>query len=179
MEVKMARGAHDTLNDRLDKSDEIQAQTNAQLSKITITPESYGAIGDGIADDTEAFKTLFENLFSGCVVLLGHNKTYCISNGGFNCFVDNVKVIGNNATIKIKDNSGYINNLLHDIADKNIFNFISNGISIENLNFNGNIENNFIQHNGNKYYGVHPDLNIDGLPKNFASYNVINFVGMA
>ncbi len=32
MEVKMARGTHNTLNDRLDKSDEIQAQTNAQLS---------------------------------------------------------------------------------------------------------------------------------------------------
>lgn len=34
MEVKMARGAHNTLNDRLNKSDEIQAQTNAQLSQI-------------------------------------------------------------------------------------------------------------------------------------------------
>ena len=29
----MARGIHNTLNDRLDKSDEIQAQTNAQLSQ--------------------------------------------------------------------------------------------------------------------------------------------------
>lgn len=34
MEVKMARGTHNTLNDRLNKSDEIQAQTNAQLSQI-------------------------------------------------------------------------------------------------------------------------------------------------
>ena len=34
MEVKMARGTHNTLNDRLDKSDEIQAQTNAQLSDL-------------------------------------------------------------------------------------------------------------------------------------------------
>ena len=33
MEVKMARGTHNTLNDRLNKSDEIQAQTNAQLSQ--------------------------------------------------------------------------------------------------------------------------------------------------
>ncbi len=33
MEVKLARGTHTTLNDRLDKSDEIQAQTNAQLSQ--------------------------------------------------------------------------------------------------------------------------------------------------
>ena len=34
MEVKMARGTHNTLNDRLDNVDEIQAQTNAQLSSI-------------------------------------------------------------------------------------------------------------------------------------------------
>ena len=33
MEVKMARGTHNTLNDRLDNVDEIQAQTNAQLSE--------------------------------------------------------------------------------------------------------------------------------------------------
>ena len=34
MEVKMARGTHNTLNDRLDNVDEIQAQTNAQLSRV-------------------------------------------------------------------------------------------------------------------------------------------------
>ena len=33
MEVKMARGTHNTLNERLDNVDEIQAQTNAQLSQ--------------------------------------------------------------------------------------------------------------------------------------------------
>ena len=32
MEVKMARGIHNTLNDRLDKTDEMHAQTNAKLS---------------------------------------------------------------------------------------------------------------------------------------------------
>lgn len=35
MEVKLARGTHNTLNDRLDNVDEIQAQTNAQLSDIS------------------------------------------------------------------------------------------------------------------------------------------------
>ena len=34
MEVKLARGTHSTLSDRLDNVDEIQAQTNAQLSDI-------------------------------------------------------------------------------------------------------------------------------------------------
>ena len=44
MEVKMARGTHNTLNDRLDNVDEIQAQTNAQLSHVEgklIDPEMF------------------------------------------------------------------------------------------------------------------------------------------
>ena len=41
MEVKMARGTHNTLNDRLDKSDEIQAQTNAQLSDVETHTSGY------------------------------------------------------------------------------------------------------------------------------------------
>ena len=40
MEVKLARGTHNTLNDRLDNVDEIQAQTNAQLSDINYLPQS-------------------------------------------------------------------------------------------------------------------------------------------
>lgn len=57
MEVKMARGTHNTLNDRLDNVDEIQAQTNAQLSDISINVRNFGAIGDGIADDTKAIQS--------------------------------------------------------------------------------------------------------------------------
>ena len=54
MEVKMARGTHNTLNDRLNKSDEIQAQTNAQLSQtanrfteIQSMINLYHALGGG------------------------------------------------------------------------------------------------------------------------------------
>ncbi len=49
MEVKMARGTHNTLNDRLDKSDEIQAQTNAQLSQnnndLNARMDTFVAVG--------------------------------------------------------------------------------------------------------------------------------------
>ncbi len=44
MEVKLARGTHTTLNDRLDKSDEIQAQTNAKLSQYV--KRGYGTLND-------------------------------------------------------------------------------------------------------------------------------------
>ena len=44
MEVKLARGTHDTLNDRLDKSDQNLAQTNAQLSQYV--KRGYGTLND-------------------------------------------------------------------------------------------------------------------------------------
>ena len=58
MEVKMARGTHNTLNDRLDNVDEIQAQTNAQLShindKLEVNIKDYKLESDSTYDD--AFK---------------------------------------------------------------------------------------------------------------------------
>lgn len=61
MEVKMARGTHNTLNDRLDNVDEIQAQTNAQLLETIqnlgyVTYEMFGALGDGVTDDFDSIK---------------------------------------------------------------------------------------------------------------------------
>ena len=69
MEVKMARGTHNTLNDRLDNVDEIQAQTNAQLSELAnkgttvevlerVTKEE---INRQIADGTMANLTIADN----------------------------------------------------------------------------------------------------------------------
>lgn len=73
MEVKMARGTHNTLNERLDNVDEIQAQTNAQLSAkiqevastgtttevLKATTENY--IQDKIEDGTLANLTIEDN----------------------------------------------------------------------------------------------------------------------
>lgn len=50
MEVKMARGTYNTLNDRLNKTDEIQVQTNAQLSekanKDDVIQKGYATLND-------------------------------------------------------------------------------------------------------------------------------------
>ena len=83
MEVKMARGTHNTLNDRLDNVDEIQAQTNAQLSdtkkelKYYVTPEDFGAKGDGFTDDTDAFYQMFS---TGKKIVFTKEATYLVGN---------------------------------------------------------------------------------------------------
>ena len=56
MEVKMARGVHSTLGDRLNKSDEKQEEISSQLEHIEdniLSIKSFGAKCDGVSDDSE------------------------------------------------------------------------------------------------------------------------------
>ena len=82
MEVKMARGIHNTLNDRLDNVDEIQAQTNAQLSEkneelVLINKKIgseinvkypplplIGAVADGTTDDSIRLQSIIDYIKS-------------------------------------------------------------------------------------------------------------------
>lgn len=41
-----------------------------------ISPEDYGAIGDGVADDSLAFRTMLDETPSGATIYLGSGKTY-------------------------------------------------------------------------------------------------------
>ncbi len=58
MEVKLARGVHNTLNDRLSESDKKQKELSSQLAHIEhqqLNVKSFGAKGDGITDDLNSF----------------------------------------------------------------------------------------------------------------------------
>ena len=81
---------------------------------IRVTPQMYGAKGDGIADDTNVFKTFINSLTSGEVVnLLG--KTYVISDELIlnNIYLTNGTIIytgsANKRIFTIQQNSGLIN----------------------------------------------------------------------
>ena len=39
-------------------------RTRAAVEELHVTPQMFGAIGDGVADDTEAFKAMFDNIAS-------------------------------------------------------------------------------------------------------------------
>lgn len=68
MEVKLARGTHNTLNDRLDNVDEIQAQTNAQLSQKTTEQKvrdiitEFQLAGGEVDTSTLVFKSEFNDI---------------------------------------------------------------------------------------------------------------------
>ncbi|MBR2881335.1 MAG: hypothetical protein IKB96_03095 [Prevotella sp.] len=46
---------------------------------LYVTPEEYGAVGDGVTDDTQAFETMLDSILGGTVVLLPQTKEYLIS----------------------------------------------------------------------------------------------------
>ena len=73
----------------------LTASTLASLKNNYVTPEMYGAVGDGSADDTEAINSA---LSSGYDVYFG-NKTYIVTGAVIN---DNIKVYFDNTTLKAK-----------------------------------------------------------------------------
>lgn len=79
MEVRMARGTHNTLNDRLDNVDEIQAQTNAQLShvekNILITPDDFEG------NDIEKMQKALDYAIANNLTTIRLNRLYDITGG--------------------------------------------------------------------------------------------------
>ena len=68
-----------------------------------VTPEMFGATGDGETDDYQAFVSMFNN--TNKEFHLGNNKTYLISEKLYIEDIDNIVLKGNNATIKLETGS--------------------------------------------------------------------------
>ena len=117
MEVKMARGTHNTLNDRLDNVDEIQAQTNAQLSASIVTFESKlnekankNEMGSPLAVDSVSKMTDVSRIY----VLTtnghwySHNGSEWVDNGVYQSTGIADKSINNKLMADDYDNSGFL-----------------------------------------------------------------------
>ena len=96
--------------------------------KIYVTPEMFGAKGDGETDDTQAFINFFND--DTLIKILGYNKTYIIS--GITITKSNFQLIGNFSTLKLKDNQNVNHMLVFDSWTKNIEN-----INVSNLILDG------------------------------------------
>lgn len=96
-----------------------------------VRPEWFGAIGNGIADDSNA---IISSINSGCDVLLTDNSTY-----GFSTFENVFNLNGQKLYSKKKATFRYLNNWIDynnpNTAYKWIFCFIGNSFEINNIRF--------------------------------------------
>lgn len=109
-----------------------------------LTPEMFGAKGDGVTDDTAAMKDLFDAASTASfpsTILLNGKSTYLLVPEDNNLqqrllpITRGVHVIGNGATIKIADNTdGYSSIIGHGSADLT-------GLCIEGVTFDCNSSN--------------------------------------
>lgn len=102
-----------------------------------VRPEWFGAIGNGIADDSNA---IISSINSGCDVLLTDNSIY-----GFSTFENVFNLNGQKLYSKKKATFRYLNNWIDynnpNTAYKWIFRFIGNSFEINNIRFDlGNEE---------------------------------------
>lgn len=73
------------------------------IENVYITPENFGAVGDGVTDDSMAFTECFASANANHKYILLSNKSYLISNTLTN--ISNTNIIGINATIILGNNT--------------------------------------------------------------------------
>lgn len=73
------------------------------IENVYITPENFGAVGDGVTDDSRAFTECFGRANANHKYILLSNKSYLISNTLTN--ISNTNIIGINATIILGNNT--------------------------------------------------------------------------
>lgn len=114
--------------------DEYLAKKNDVFS---ISVEHYGAVGDGITDDTSAFYRAMNESPIGALIIGDSNKTYLLSGVSFKR-----KFNGNNCNIKFNDVEAPVQiHTLNDISNVSFVGvskesqFTAQGVTIENCNF--------------------------------------------
>lgn len=73
------------------------------IENVYVTPEEFGAVGDGVTDDSRAFTECFASANANHKYILLSNKSYLISNTLTN--ISNTNIIGINATIILGNNT--------------------------------------------------------------------------
>ena len=101
----------------------LQSQIDA-INELYVTPEQFGAVGDGVTDDYTAIADAISN--SNGRPVLFQNKTY--ASGSEIVLPSNITLIGNNTTLKLLDPD----NVHNFISAKNETNIKISGINIDN-----------------------------------------------
>lgn len=147
--------AENTVKKYVDDSIVTAKEYADNINKITY-PEFYGAIGDGVTDDTTAFRNMFDAInveHKPAIIELKKNANYYIN---VTAHIENVIIIGNGATLNGKDKTALI-------ADST-----SHDIIIENCNFNNDVDINNIAYSCAGFSLASSDTS-----KDYECYNVI------
>lgn len=80
MEVKLARGTHETLNDRITENEKNQEKLSSDLDTIqSLNVDYFGAIGNGETNDTEFINNAINsNFLNKRKITLSPNKIYMV-----------------------------------------------------------------------------------------------------
>ncbi|MDK7481278.1 BppU family phage baseplate upper protein [Bacillus cereus] len=177
--------AYNLLKERLDamsnKSTANAKKTSdltAKVKKFFVTPEEYGAVGDGVTDDYEAIKAMMAE--AGHIVYFGKDKTYVVKTFGFFSTVDNLTIDGNGSTIKLQDGSQLLERVKANIEtyyENYAFLLGGSGVRVKNLDFKANADNVWFMHNGEKYYGYQGDIGVPGLPNKYITTTAVQCYG--
>ena len=131
----------------------------------TVSIKDFGAVGDGVTDDSLAFHSLvvWLNARAGGATVLFPQGTYLMkwdydlwgSNNGYMSSCDGIRFIGQGATIKIKDGArcGTFGGVYKDEGYGFVFDNCTNTV-VENFYLNGNISNISYGASDGNCYGV-------------------------
>ena len=108
-------------------------RTNAAVAKLHVTPEMFGAIGDGVADDTDA---ICAAVASG-VLSLTAGKTYNVI--GTVELPAGVKIDGNYATVNC--GTGTVFNVVGDNVCVERLKLVGNGANLYGINVSSGVKN--------------------------------------
>lgn len=139
---------HTELTEKLEETNTQLSRVNNELTILNyktqafITPEQFGAVGDGVTDDTEAIQRASDNCQAGQKLLFGANKKYKISDTIV--FYRTNVIDGNGCFIMMDDNfkdgERFAFRYDHTANNNNILDTFIMGNEIKNFN---------IQHYGN------------------------------
>lgn len=111
------------------------APAPAPAPSDALTPESFGARGDGVTDDTSALRALFSAANKQAKpIAFGANKTYLTGRTEgyqYNLTTNNLVVQGNGATIKVKDGTSTATSLY-------VIRIAAQNVTVENLTVDAN-----------------------------------------
>lgn len=146
-----------------------QLNTITNKAKVVLTPEMFGARGDGITDDYSALWNLF-NYRDDVDILFPKDKIYRVSRG-IGIEKQGLTVYGNNSTIKFTDGSTILQEIYNGTsttykATLLYFNNYDN-MAFYNLHLDGNADNVTFTHNGEIYRGYQQDIGIEGMPNKY------------